>query len=68
MKPFGPIMVDEIIDNPDGTSTVNMTIPEETQQEVMRHYGWTEWSNERFGQIVLEALRHKVKEDKDAAR
>jgi hypothetical protein len=67
---FGGIFVDEIIDNPDGTATVRMTIPDATRAEVMKHYGWTEWSHERFSEMVLKALRKaaKDKEDENAAR
>ena len=49
-----------------------MTISDETRTEIMEHYGWTEWSKERFEQIVLDALKkaaeQKTKEDDNVSR
>jgi hypothetical protein len=59
---MGPIFVDEIIDNPDGTATVRMTIPDETKEAIMQKYGWTEWSDDEFQKMALEALRKAVDE------
>lgn len=63
---MGPIFVDEIIDNPDGTADVRMTIPEETQKAIMEKYGWAEWKEEEFQKLALDALRRAAEEKEES--
>lgn len=65
---LGPIFVDEIIDNPDGTATIRMSIPDETKEDLMKQFGWTEWNDEEFSKLALNALRRAADEMKEESK
>lgn len=65
---LGMIFVDEIVDNPDGTVTIKMTVPEETRKAIIEKYGWTEWSEEEFQKMVLDGLHKAANEMKEESK
>jgi len=62
IKGLGTIKVLEVVDNPDGTSTIHFDVSEDFQANLVREMGWPEWSQERFEKLVLEALENAVKD------
>jgi hypothetical protein len=60
IKSLGTLKVLEVIDNLDGTSTIHFDVSEEFQVNLAREMGWSEWSQERFEKLVLEALERAI--------
>ena len=55
-KILGQIKVAEVVDNPDGTCTIRFDISDEMQQQIIESMGWSEWSEEKFNQFVIDSL------------
>lgn len=58
---LGSISVLDVKDNPDGTATIIFDVSEEFQNNLVKQLGWSEWSQEKFEKLVLEALEAAVK-------
>lgn len=61
IKGLGTLKVLEVVDNPDGTATIHFDVSEEFKQNLLKEMGWSEWSQEKFEKLVLEALERAVK-------
>lgn len=57
-KILGSIRVLEVVDNPDGTATIHLDVPDETMETIKEAMGWTEWSQEKFNEFVVSSLQH----------
>jgi len=58
---IGTLKVLEVKDNPDGSATIEFDISDEFKDNLIKHMGWEEWSDELFQKFVLEALEKAVK-------
>jgi hypothetical protein len=57
-NPIGTIKVSQIVDNEDGTSTINFDVSEEFKKNLQECLGWVEWSDEKFNLLVDEAIKN----------
>lgn len=62
MTTLGTIKILEIIDNPDGTANITFDVSEEFQKNLIKHLGWSEWSNEKFNEWILKSLTNYANE------
>lgn len=60
IKGLGTLKVLEVVDNPDGTATIHFDVSEDFQANLVKEMGWSEWSQEKFEKLVLEALERAV--------
>jgi hypothetical protein len=60
-KVLGKIVVEEVVDNPDGTSTIIFNISDEAKENIKNHMGWKRWSDKKFNQLVIESLERELK-------
>ncbi len=57
-KELGTIKVAQIVDNNDGTSTINFDVSENFKKNLQESLGWTEWSDEKFNLLIDEAIKN----------
>lgn len=60
MKNLGTVKVTDIVENSDGTCTVNMELTDEFMSSIKNHYGWKRWSPKKFQKLLLEGLTKSV--------
>lgn len=53
---FGTLLVQEIIDNEDGTANVIFDISDEFKEKFIKFYNLSEWSDDFFNKFVVDAL------------
>jgi hypothetical protein len=58
---LGTLKILEIKDNADGTANVEFDISDEFKKNIIEKFGWSEWSDEKFQKLVLEALELAIK-------
>lgn len=61
-KYIGTMTIEDIIENDDGTCTVNFIVPKELQESIRIQHGWQEWSKEKFEVLVIDALKRAAEE------
>ena len=57
-KELGTIKVSQIVDNNDGTSTINFDVSEDFKKNLQESLGWTEWSDKKFNLLIDEAIKN----------
>jgi hypothetical protein len=55
--------IDSIVDNPDGTATINFDVGDEFKEWFKKQQGLKRWSQKRFESVMIKALMAAVKED-----
>ena len=55
--------VDSIIDNPDGTATINFDVSDDFIESFKKQQGLKRWSQKRFQKIMIEAIMEMVEKD-----
>jgi|TARA_R100000093_G_scaffold43221_1_gene22493 hypothetical protein len=55
--------ITDVIDNPDGTSTLVFELEDEFREWFKKSFGLKRWSDKRFQKVMIEALMAGIKED-----
>jgi len=50
-----------IIDNPDGSAKVIFDFEDGFEQEIMKMQGWEKWEQEKFEELIINALKEYTK-------
>lgn len=58
---IGQIKVLEVVDNPDGTATLHLDVPDEMMEEIKKVMGWKRWSDKKFNELVVNSLDYYAK-------
>jgi len=61
-KYIGTMTIEDIIQNDDGTCTVNFIVSKELQESIRIQNAWEEWSKEKFEVLVVDALTRAAEE------
>ena len=55
--------ITDVIDNPDGTSTLVFELEDEFREWFKKSFGLKRWSDKRFQKVMIEALMAGIKEN-----
>jgi len=55
--------ITDVIDNPDGTSTLVFELEDEFREWFKKSFGLKRWSDKRFEKVFLEAIRGYIERE-----